>query len=233
MKHLRSYVSARATSRPRASFTSAMLEVAALSLASFVAGCGSTGGTETDASTVDGGSDAGSCVAVSKGAIEGSVEVPGSCAIHVEGPPVLNQLHIPVGSPLDCHSSPPSSGPHYPVWASYKTHTIPIAPGYYVHNLEHGAIVFLYKCTEADGCPAVVSGLEAVAAGLAKDPKCIDPIRARTVIAPDPTLTTPVVALAWGFIYRADCVDAPSLNSFATEHYGKGPEDLCANGQDF
>jgi len=52
----------------------------------------------------------------------------------------------------------------------------------------------------------------------------------RTVITPDPLLDVPVAAAAWGYTYKADCVDLPSLIAFATEHYGNGPEVLCGNG---
>ncbi|MFO0675458.1 MAG: DUF3105 domain-containing protein [Polyangiaceae bacterium] len=195
-------------------------------------GCGTSTGGEADAG-MDAVSDASACYQVAPGAFEGSKDVAGACAIRVEAPPVMNALHISVGKPLVCHSKPPSSGPHYPVWAKYRTHDKPVEPGYYVHNLEHGSIVFLHKCVAPDTCADTVKALEAVVASLPADPTCVPPIHARTLIVPDPNLETPIVALAWGFIYRADCVDAPSLVAFANEHYAKGPENLCADGQDF
>ncbi|HSY24462.1 MAG TPA: DUF3105 domain-containing protein, partial [Polyangiaceae bacterium] len=68
---------------------------------------------------------------------------------------------------------------------------------------------------------------------LPDDPLCAEEstgVRVRTVITPDPLLDVPVAAAAWGYTYKADCVDAPSLMAFATEHYGNGPEVLCGNG---
>jgi len=52
----------------------------------------------------------------------------------------------------------------------------------------------------------------------------------RTVITPDPLIPTRVAAVAWGWIYLADCADLPTLEQFAKAHYGQGREDLCSPG---
>ena len=39
-----------------------------------------------------------------------------------------------------------------------------------------------------------------------------------------------VAASAWAWLYRADCVDAPSLRRFYADHAGRAPEDFCADG---
>jgi hypothetical protein len=56
-------------------------------------------------------------------------------------------------------------------------------------------------------------------------------VRVRTVLTPDPLLDVPVAAAAWGWVYRAECVDLPTLRDFVRAHYGQGPEGLCNNGQ--
>ena len=56
------------------------------------------------------------------------------------------------------------------------------------------------------------------------------PSRVRAVIAPDNEITTPIAAAAWGWLYRAECVDAASLRSFYARHAGMAPEDFCADG---
>src|SRR6185295_7796335 len=53
--------------------------------------------------------------------------------------------HVPEGSAITYRSNPPASGPHYPVWLRYQEYSEPMARGYWVHNLEHGAIVVLYR----------------------------------------------------------------------------------------
>ena len=38
-------------------------------------------------------------------------------------------------------SNPPSSGPHYPIWADFKEYATPVPDGYLVHAEEHGAVL--------------------------------------------------------------------------------------------
>jgi len=143
--------------------------------------------------------------------------------------------HVPVGTKIDWSSNPPSSGPHYPIWAAFQAYASPVPRAYYVHDLEHGAVVFLYNCGST-GCPDVVSTLQAAADSLPDDPMCAEEeggtesVRVRTVITPDPLIPTRVAAAAWGWIYLADCADLPTLKQFASAHYGQGPEESCSQG---
>jgi hypothetical protein len=141
-------------------------------------------------------------------------------------------MHItPIPSNISWNSNPPSSGPHYPIWASFQTYATPVPRGYYVHDLEHGAVVLLYKCDADAGCSQVAQALQAVSDSLPDDPLCVGQgARVRTVITPDPLLDAPVAAAAWGWTYTAECVDAPTLKQFVADHYGHGPEALCAAG---
>jgi hypothetical protein len=155
-----------------------------------------------------------------------------ACHVTVQAPALLPALHVAIGSTIEWDSNPPSSGPHYPIWAAYQSYASPVPRGYYVHDLEHGAIVMLYRCDDA-GCPDVVSAFDEVAASLPDDPLCTsldDGVRVRTVITPDPLLDTPIAAAAWGWTYTADCIDLPTLEAFAAAHYAQGPEDFCTNG---
>lgn len=157
-----------------------------------------------------------------------------SCHVQIEQPPLMSSFaHVPIGTMIDWDSNPPSSGPHYPIWAAFQAYTSPVPRGYYVHDLEHGAIVFLYNCGSA-GCPDVVSTLQAASDSLPDDPVCAQQggpgVRVRTVITPDPLIPTRVAAAAWGWIYLADCADLPTLEQFAKAHYGQGREDLCSPG---
>jgi uncharacterized protein DUF3105 len=155
-----------------------------------------------------------------------------TCFPVVASPPLLPALHVPIGSVIQWDSNPPSSGPHYPIWAAYQAYDTPVPRGYYVHDLEHGAIVFTYNCGTA-GCPDIVAALQQAADSLPDDPLCTsagEGIRVRMVITPDPLLDVVVAAAAWGWTYKAACVDLPSLEAFAAAHYGQGPEDFCTNG---
>ena len=55
------------------------------------------------------------------------------------GPSPARQLHRVEPRP------PPASGPHYPIWARYQRHPAEVPIGYWLHNVEHGAVVFLYR----------------------------------------------------------------------------------------
>lgn len=155
-----------------------------------------------------------------------------SCLVTIDEPPIVAALHVAVGTPVHYQSNPPSSGPHYPYWAAFQSFATPVDPRYWVHDLEHGAIVLLYKCDAADGCPGVVAGLRGVADALPDDPLCNKAagVRVRVVLTPDPDLDVPVAASAWGWTYKAACLDVPTLTSFALEHYAQGGENLCVNG---
>jgi len=157
--------------------------------------------------------------------------VDGGCPIVVEAWPLGAGTHVPVGTDLSWPSNPPSSGAHYPVWAAFQEFTSPVPRGYYVHDLEHGAVVFLYNCALWGGdCTRLTDALRQASASLPDDPKCSGGVRVRTVISPDPLLTDPIAAASWGFVYRAQCADLESLKAFAAAHYAHAPEDECANG---
>ena len=65
------------------------------------------------------------------------------------------------------------------------------------------------------------------------DPLCLGmgggPL-ARMVMTPDPLLSTPIAASAWGATYTATCIDTPSLLQFIHDHYGQGRESFCTDG---
>ena len=161
----------------------------------------------------------------------------GPCGAIAEAWPLETATHVPVGTNITSwQSNPPSSGAHFPVWAAFQEFSAPVPRGYYVHDLEHGAVVLLYNCALVEGgadggaCVALQEGLRQVSASLPDDPLCSGAVRVRTVITPDPLITSPVAAAAWGFTWRADCVDQPLLKAFASAHYAHSPEDECANG---
>ena len=156
-----------------------------------------------------------------------------SCLVEIDEPPLLPALHVPIGTDITWDSNPPSSGSHYPIWAAYQAYTSPVPRGYYVHDEEHGGIILLYNCPDDGGCPDVAAALQSVSDAIPDDPLCAaagQGVRVRTVITPDPLIDVPVAAAAWGWVYKAQCVDLPTLTAFALQHYGQGPEVLCANG---
>ena len=199
-----------------------------------VFGSGACGGSSSSpASAEDASVDAASLLDHSR--IDGPVTVPGPCEISVDAPAFLPAVHVAIGTHVEYDSNPPSSGPHYPVWAAFQTWPTVLQREYYVHDMEHGAVVLLYKCDHAaggaaGGCADTVAALEQVRAALPDDPLCDKSIRVRVVITEDPLLDVPFAAAAWGWTYKAKCLDVPSLTDFAKAHYGQGTEPICANG---
>jgi hypothetical protein len=161
-----------------------------------------------------------------------------SCFVRIDSPPLQPGIHVPVGTDITSwDSNPPSSGEHYPIWAAFQEFDAAVPRGYYVHDLEHGAVDFLYNCSadggagaDAGACDAMIAGLRQAAASLPDDPMCDPSVRVRYVLTPDPLLDYPVAAAAWGWTYNAACLDLPTLEAFAKAHYAQAPEDSCGNG---
>jgi hypothetical protein len=218
--------------------------MAALPIGSLVlASCGGHVNAGSDATVTDSG--------VAQDRIEEPYFPEASCFVRIDSPPLLPANHVPIGSDITTwNSNPPSSGDHYPIWAAYQEYDSAVPRGYYVHDLEHGAIDFLYDCDLLDGgtppsdaatdadpdatvmspCDAIVQGMRDSVASIPDDPLCDPSVRVRHVITPDPLIQYPVAAAAWGWTYNAACIDVPTLKAFANAHYGQGPEDFCTNG---
>jgi hypothetical protein len=157
-----------------------------------------------------------------------------SCPVVIETPELLTVKHVPEGTVIEYNSNPPSSGPHYPVWAAFTEYQAPLDEGYLVHSLEHGAVALLYKCEpSAPGCDATIDALRKIRDAVATDPACSAETRVRVILAPAPRLEVPVAAVAWGITYKGDCVDVPTLTAFVKDNYAKGPEDTCSPGRTF
>jgi hypothetical protein len=153
-----------------------------------------------------------------------------ACHGVVESQPNGGHLHTPDCTPVTYDSNPPSSGTHYPDWAMYKTYQAPVPWGFLVHDLEHGAVVISYNCP--DGCPDEVTQAQALIDALPRDPAC-GGARMRTVLVPEPDLTTRWAASAWTWTLRADCFDSAAFAAFIAAHYqGPDTEAACGGGVD-
>jgi hypothetical protein len=161
----------------------------------------------------------------------GDADDGGACNVRLAMPPVVPSPHVPEGTVVMYDSNPPSSGPHYPIWADFREYTSPVPDEYLVHSIEHGAVLLLYNCPA--GCDAVVAELRALRDAVPTDPLCDASLgeRVRVVLAPRPANDVMIAAAAWGNTYRADCLDAASLAQFVADNYAHGPENFCSPGQ--
>ena len=155
----------------------------------------------------------------------------GKCSAMIAKYEVTSAAHVDECSELP-DEKPPHGGPHYPVWAAFQTYDFPIAHGYLIHSMEHGAVVFYYNCP--NGCSDEVVQAKALIEQQPTDPLCSDTgVERRAILVPDPTLDVPWAASAWGYTLRADCFDAEQFGRFYSEHYAKSPENICSPGTVF
>ena len=149
---------------------------------------------------------------------------PTGCAMTERAVANEGWLHVAEGAAVSYAANPPASGPHYPVWLRYQAYTSAQARPYWVHNLEHGAIVLLHR---PDAPAAGVATLNDTLRALPTDPACGHP---RALLTPDPQLPTPFAAVAANFVLQGDCVDPQAISQFTTARRNRAPEDICASG---
>jgi len=153
----------------------------------------------------------------------------GSCGV-VDIHDEVSGAHVPQGSLIEYPTNPPASGPHFPIWAAWDRSYSSLDRGFWMHNVEHGAIVLAHRCDE--GCPDELAQLEDVVRALPTDALCTAPVRNRAIIVADPLLPDGIrfAAVAWGVTYTASCVDPDALQTFSDDFYARAPEDFCTNG---
>ena len=130
------------------------------------------------------------------------------------------QDHVEPGTPITYRSRPPSSGPHYPLpHSGYGVFEREIEPGRWVHTLEHGGIVVLYR---PDLC----------------DPDCLSQLRqvrdsappsqqfrmVKMAVIPYRDMDYAIAAVAWGWVDEMDQVDRDRILAFYRAHVDRGPE---------
>jgi hypothetical protein len=115
---------------------------------------------------------------------------------------------------------PPASGDHYPRWARYGVHTDAVQPGYWVHNLEHGAIVLLYQCDK--DCESLVEDIGDVYARLPNG--AFGEVKLLATPFEHP-LDHKFVLIAWTWQESFDQFDADLVERFYVEFVDRGPEN--------
>lgn len=144
--------------------------------------------------------------------------------------PSEGTAHSDGGVPPIWATNPPTSGLHFDRWARWNRAYAEVIPrGYWVHNLEHGGVVFGYRCP--DGCAAEVARLTAMLATLPADADC-PALGHRAIVVPDPDLPANVrfAAAAWQNSWTANCVDEASLVTFYKTKLSMAPEVNCQDG---
>lgn len=137
------------------------------------------------------------------------------------GVPVADEgrNHVPDTQQIQYRHIPPASGPHYDTPAAWNFYSQPVPEGNWVHSLEHGGIVILYKCP-AD-CAALTQQLKDF---FASAPPSAQWKEVKLVITPYDKMQHEVAIVAWDWIDEMDSFDSARLLRFYKAHLDQGPE---------
>jgi len=159
--------------------------------------------------------------------------------------PLEPRSHIPQSQTPTYAANPPVSGPHWVVWARWQMYTVTVPRGNYVHNLEHGGVIFLYK---PDAPRKLVDSLTRVYKAIPNDvgwnetgvvAPCSHP---RAILTPDPSLDTPWAVtvsgpenpappLGNGYVIKGSCIRREqALVDFAVQRRNMAIEHFCDDG---
>ncbi len=146
----------------------------------------------------------------------------------------MGRLHVATGTKVTYEYCPPSSGSHYndgnngPIPTHFYSKDEATVPQGWVHNLEHGMMVVLYRCPE--GCdPAAQDALGAVQGQLPNSPLCGFPPTDTVVVTRFDQLPTPYAVAVWGRIYFMNTLDVGAVTTFWEQSADRGPEPQCQN----
>jgi len=152
--------------------------------------------------------------------------------------PDLGTRHAEPGERITYAYCPPASGGHYnasglgPIQPRFYGPNDQAIPAGWIHNLEHGAMVILYRGREGD--PGLTedgqSALRALYDAFPNSPVCgIQPGTSQgPVIARFDDMATPYAALLWGRVLPLDELDAEQVFEY-WRIWGErsNPEKLC------
>ena len=131
-----------------------------------------------------------------------------------------NRQHQPQGAPIPYRNRPPSSGDHYDQPAGYGVSDRQIPTGNWVHSLEHGGVVVLYR---PDLCDASCVAQLRDTYNSAPTSQFFPGTR-KMVVTPYTDMDHMIGAVAWGWIDEMDEFDKDRILAFYRAHVDQGPE---------
>ncbi|MEO7664000.1 MAG: DUF3105 domain-containing protein, partial [Candidatus Limnocylindrales bacterium] len=150
----------------------------------------------------------------------------------------MGREHVSLGSFVRYALCPPASGKHYnaqgegPVRAGMYGPDDQATPQGWIHNLEHGGLVILYRCATGDtACDdAGQSALKQLNTNFPNSPICnLPPGSVGPVITRFDQMAWPYAALVWGVVMPMDTLDPQLVKDFfAQQGERSNPEPLCA-----
>jgi hypothetical protein len=140
-----------------------------------------------------------------------AAEEAGSCNTREERVPITSEYHV--DGELDYPEPPPAGGNHSACWASWGVHDAEVPDENWVHNLEHGGVVFLHDCP--DGCAAEIETMKVYVSG-----------RTQAMLLPYAALPTRFALVSWGVRLLTDCFDMPRFQRFYAANVDNAPESI-------
>ncbi|HEX3596273.1 MAG TPA: DUF3105 domain-containing protein [Polyangiaceae bacterium] len=144
-----------------------------------------------------------------------------SCGACEESRAVTSANHV-LGT-IDYPDPPPTGGDHNPCWATWGVHDDVVKPENWVHNLEHGGMVFLYRSRAELNGAGTTPGADG---GTLADIDALVQQLPRTLSTEYAALPRTFAVVAWGHRLVSDCVDLAAAHAFYDEHFNQGPEDI-------
>jgi len=127
--------------------------------------------------------------------------------------------HVAVGSQIRYKADPPASGPHYPFPAPAGVFPNGLQTGFWVHNLEHGYIVVLYRSPVS---PARIGQFD----GMLRDFPKSKFGNVKLVFVPYAGMPARFTFLSWDWRYETNTFDRATLLRFYKDHVDHGREDI-------
>lgn len=131
--------------------------------------------------------------------------------------------HVPAGTKIDYASCPPASGPHYsqagvaPLPPRFYEPNAGVGPGNWVHNLEHGFVVALYRCTNGT-CPSDTD-LAALRAFVREGPVTASSTacgyQSKVLAVRFDDMATPYALVSWQRVVLLDAFDEQAAIAYA------------------